>query len=63
MSAVYVDIVVSAAPYADHDDSLTAAVRDYVRDHPALRGWEITARWATDDRDEIIITVPAEPEI
>lgn len=56
--AVYVDIRVSAAAYADHDNPLTAAVRDYMRQHPALRGWELTSRWATDDRDEIIITVP-----
>lgn len=53
-----IEITVPAAQYADHDDCLAAAARDYVREHK-LSGWDLSPRWADDDnREEIILCVP-----
>lgn len=54
-----VTITVSAAQYEDHDDCLTAAAEDYISEHSDLEGYDLDARWADDQRDEILLTVPA----
>ena len=52
-----IEITVSAAQYEDADDSLTAAANDYAAAHD-LAGWDLAPRWANNQRDEIILTVP-----
>lgn len=52
-----VDVVVDASE--DEDDSLAAAVAQYVASYPALAGWDLCPRWADDDsREQIVLTVP-----
>lgn len=54
----YQNVTVSAAPYADADDSLAEAAADYAADHD-LEGWQVTAvGWADNQRDEIVLSVP-----
>lgn len=52
-------IEIDAAKYEDHDDCLAAAVRD-VQKARGLKGWALRARWADDNRETILIDVPAE---
>jgi hypothetical protein len=56
--ARYREIRVPAKSYEDYDDSLTAAAHDYADEH-GLENWEVEARWADDQRDEIVLTVPS----
>lgn len=53
-----ITLTLPARRYADCDDCLTAAA-----DHMAylyhLPGWDLEPRWANDDRDAILVTVPA----
>lgn len=50
-------ISVKAKQYEDYDDSLQAAA-DEVAERLGLQGWDLDARWADDDRDSILLTVP-----
>jgi hypothetical protein len=52
-------IEIDAKLYEDEDDCLSAAQSDYITDHPELEGWELNARWADDQRDTILLDVPA----
>jgi len=52
------EIRIAAARYADEDDCLTAAADDYAAAND-LAGWDLAPRWADEQRDEIILTVPA----
>lgn len=52
-------IRVKAAQYTGHDDCLSAAAADYVDEHPDLDGYDLDARWEDDERDVILLTVPA----
>ena len=56
----YTTITVSAAQYSDADDCLAAASAEYLNDHPGVEDWQVTAEWASDERDEIALTVPAD---
>lgn len=51
------EITVSAKQYEDFDDCLTAAAEAYAAEHD-LAGWDLAPRWADEQRDEIILTVP-----
>jgi hypothetical protein len=51
-------VTVPAARYADADDCLAAAEQDYAAEHD-LAGWDLAPQWADDQRDEIVLTVPA----
>lgn len=53
-----ITVRVPAARYADHDDCLEAAAEDYAAEHD-LEGWDLSPRWADDQRDEILLSVPA----
>lgn len=46
-----------AKKYEDHDDSLSVAAEEYAAAH-SLNGWDLDARWADEQRDEILLTVP-----
>ena len=52
-----IEVVVPAAQYEDFDDCLTAAADEYAAKHD-LAGWDLAPRWADNQRDEIILTVP-----
>jgi hypothetical protein len=54
-----VSVSVSAAPYADFDDSLAAAESDYKTRRPELSGWNLWPKWANADRSEILLEIPA----
>lgn len=45
-----------ASKYEDHDDCLTAASEDVAREM-GLETWQCTARWADEQRDEIVIVI------
>lgn len=49
---------ISAKRYTDSDDCLADAAADYAREH-GLDGWDLDARWEDDQRDAILLTVPA----
>ena len=51
-------ITVSAHQYEDYDDCLAAATDDYVATHPEAAGWDLSARWVDDNREEIALDVP-----
>lgn len=51
-------ITVDAQQYEDYDDCLAAAATD-VADERDLHGWDLSARWADDDRNQIALDVPA----
>lgn len=53
-----VTITVDARRYEDHDDSLAAAAAD-VAHARGLAGWDLSARWASEQRDEIALDIPA----
>jgi hypothetical protein len=50
--------VIDAAPFAGHDDCLTAAAVDYAEKH-GLQGWDLSPRWEDSQRGTIVLTVPA----
>jgi len=50
-------IRIDAAAYAADDDCLVAAAADYADAHN-LAGWELDARWADEQRETIILTIP-----
>lgn len=53
------EVTIDAARYADYDDCLAAAAAEYVEDHPNAAGYDLSPRWADDDRDQIVLTVPS----
>ena len=59
MSAPMTTVRLRAALYEDHDDCLAAAVAEYSSEHD-LEGWDLSARWEDDNRDTILLTVPAD---
>src|SRR5690606_39544516 len=52
-----IETYVPATTYEDHDDCLEAARRDYAEEHD-LELWQVEARYASEQRDEIVITAP-----
>jgi ABC-type nitrate/sulfonate/bicarbonate transport system substrate-binding protein len=54
----YRTLTFPSAPYADYDDCLAAVAADYVDDHPEAEGYDLSARWADDDREAVEIDVP-----
>lgn len=54
-----ITIRIPAAPYADHEDCLAAAARAVAAER-GLDGWDLSPRWADDQRDEILLDVPAD---
>jgi hypothetical protein len=54
-----VTVTLNAGTFAGADDCLAAAAAWYVERNPELAGWNLAPRWASDDRDEILLTVPA----
>ena len=57
-SPVYQTLTIPAAPYADYDDVLGAVAADYVADHHEAKGYDLSVRWADEDRDAVEIDVP-----
>lgn len=53
-----IEIRVPAKQYEDEDDCLQAAAADYAEQHD-LQGWDLSPRWADEQREEIVLTVPA----
>ena len=49
---------IPAELFADHDDCLRAAA-DAVAAKLGLERWDLSPRWADDQRDEILLDVPA----
>lgn len=54
----YTQIQVSAAPYEDLEDCLTAAAEDYADEHGLPRYQVTAAGWASEERNEITLDVP-----
>lgn len=52
-------LTIPAAQYADYDDCLAAAAADVAQEHGVPAGYDMSPRWADDDRDEILVDVPA----
>lgn len=51
-----IEITVSANEGAD--DCLAEAAEAYISEHPALEGYDLAPRWADDDRESVVLTVP-----
>ena len=51
-------IHVYARRYEDHDDCLSAAAAD-VAHARGLAGWDLSPRWADDQRETILLDIPA----
>ena len=56
--ATYTTLTIPAAQYADADDCLAAAAADVAQEHGVPAGYDMSPRWADDDRDEILVDVP-----
>ena len=52
-------IRISAARYEDEDDCLQAAAAEALRERPCLQGWDLCARWESEQRDTILLDIPA----
>jgi hypothetical protein len=52
-------VTLNAETFADYDDCLAAAAAWYIDQRPELTGWDLNPRWASDERDEILLSVPA----
>ena len=57
--AKHTTITVDAKRYEDADDCLAAAAAEYVEEHPEAAGYDLGARWADDEREQILLDVPA----
>ena len=57
---IEIKIQIAAARYADYADCLTAAADECAEEH-GLQGWDLSPRWADEQRDTIVLTVPAMP--
>lgn len=51
-------IRVAAARYEDEDDCLSAAAETVARERD-LTGYDLDARWEDDERDAILLDIPA----
>ena len=51
-------ISVPAARFADEDDCLAAAA-EAVAEERGLQGWDLNPRWEDDERETILLDVPA----
>ena len=51
-------IRVAAARYEDEDDCLSAAAAQIARER-GLAGYDFDARWEDDERDAILLDIPA----
>lgn len=49
---------IDATRYEDHDDCLSAAAAD-VAQARGLAGWDLSPRWEDDQRETILINIPA----
>lgn len=47
-----------ASRFADFDDSLAAAAED-IAEQSNLHGWDLNPRWEDDEREVILLDVPA----
>jgi hypothetical protein len=56
MASKSVEITVPAN--ADADDCLADAAEQYIAEHDDLRGYDLSPRWADDDRESVVLTVP-----
>lgn len=56
--AKHTTITVPATRYEDHDDCLTAAADD-ISAKLGIGDYDMAPRWATEDREEIALDVPA----
>lgn len=54
-----VTIKVSARSYEDADDCLSAAAADIVDEMGMCDGYDVNPRWGSDERDFILMDVPA----
>lgn len=52
-----VTVTVPASRYADQDNCLEAAKVDYLRRHPELEEWQVSADWADEEREQIALEV------
>lgn len=52
-------IRINAKRYEDEDDCLAAAAAEMVLKRPYLQGWDLRARWESEQRDAILLDVPA----
>lgn len=50
-------ITVPADP--DADDCLAAAEAAYLDEHPSLAGYDLDPQWGDDNRETVVLTVPA----
>lgn len=44
---------------ADADDCLADAAEAYVADHPGLKGYDLSPRWADETRETVTLSVPS----
>ncbi len=58
MMASDTTIRIPAAQYQDFDNCLEAAADDVAADR-GLQGWDLNPRWEDDQRDTILIDIPA----
>jgi hypothetical protein len=54
-----VTIRIDASEYDAYDDSLAAAAAAYAAAHPEAQGWDLSPRWEDQQRDGILLDVPA----
>ena len=57
MTSKSVEIFVAAND--DADDCLADAAESYISAHPELDGYDLSPRWADDDRESVVLLVPA----
>ncbi len=50
-------VTVDARKYQDEDDCLAAAERDAQVQY-GLEGWDLNPRWADDQRERIVLSLP-----
>lgn len=58
MTTKHITLTIPAAPYADSDDCLAACAADIAAEY-SCEGYDMAPRWASDDRDAILVDVPA----
>ena len=51
-------VKIAAAKYEDQDDCLQAAADDYAEAH-GLQGWDLAPKYEDEQREVIVLTVPA----
>lgn len=49
---------ITVKPNDDAEDCLADAEETYIREHSALRGWDLAPRWTDGSRETITLTVP-----